>query len=61
MEPEQTFSKVDQLRQLNVRLALKDLIKIMYKELTQFDYDGRYDDQINTLAEAIATDTVEIK
>ena len=57
-EPTHAIVKVDQVKQLNTRLALKAIIAAIVKDLTQIDYDGRYDDEINNLAEAISTEQV---
>jgi len=46
-----TITEIDQVKQLNVRLTLKELIKTMFKDLTQFDYDGRDRKQRSTAQE----------
>jgi hypothetical protein len=58
-EPTHAIVKVDQVKQLNTRLALKAIIAAIVKDLTQIDYDGRYDNEINNLAEAISTEQID--
>lgn len=58
MDEQPTTAKIDQVRQLNTRLALKALIAAIFADLMGQAYDGRYNDEINDLAEAISTDQV---
>jgi hypothetical protein len=59
MDEQTSIVKIDQVKQLNTRLALKALIAAIFNDLMPIPYDGRYNDQINDIAEAIATDQVQ--
>ena len=55
------FEKIDTVKQFNIERALRKLIGKIYKEITQMDYEGEYNTEIEAIAKIIATEQVENK